>query len=92
MAPTLSKPVEGNYRLESDCLYLDDLEISSRRTVRVPDNETMSKLPPNLGEFPLFQTKHYAKAMGREMAAKGGLFFPMYRESPSTSITTCFNR
>jgi hypothetical protein len=75
MAP---KPSKAGDRLENNYIYLDDLEISVRRTVRVPDTENMSKLPPDLGAFPLFQTKYFAEAMGPEMASKGGLFFPMY--------------
>ena len=56
------------------------LEISFRCTIRVPDNQSASFLPPDLGKFPLFPTSKYASNLPAEMAAKGGFFFPMYRE------------
>lgn len=61
----------------------DDLQISFRRTIRVSDNHQVSLLPPDLGEFPLKAVSQHADKMRPEMSAKGGLFFPMYRKSPS---------
>jgi len=74
---------ETQNRLKNDHVLLGDLDISFRRTVRVPDNQQISKLPPDLGKFPLFQVKDYASKMPAEMAAKGGLFMPMYGKSRS---------
>ena len=68
-------------RLISDSVHLGDLDIFFRRTVKVPDNQHLSELPPGMGKFPLFQVKDYADQMPLEMAAKGGLFIPMYRKS-----------
>lgn len=67
-------------KLTHDHVLLGDLDISFRRTVRVPDNQQLSQLPPNIGKFPLFQVKDYADKMPREMVDKGGLFIPMYRK------------
>jgi hypothetical protein len=58
----------------------DDLRISFRRTVRVPDNNQTSKLPPDLGAFPLKAVSDHKSKMNASMTAKGGLFFPMYRK------------
>ena len=58
----------------------NDLRISFRRTIRVPDNHQDSYLPPDLGPFPLERISEYANRLPRDMAAKGGLFFPMYRK------------
>lgn len=57
----------------------NDLEISFRRTVRVPDNQQVSALPPDLDTFPLEPISKYATKLNPSMAAKGGLFFPMYQ-------------
>lgn len=64
-------------KLENNKIYLDDLEISFHR---VPDNHKSSALPPSLGKFPLYQVEKYATTLPHTMAAKGGLFLPMYRE------------
>jgi hypothetical protein len=68
-------------QLIDNVVNLDDLKISFHRTVRVPDNQASSDLPPDLGRFPIFQVKNYVDRLPPEMAAKGGLFFPMYRKS-----------
>ena len=67
-------PVAG-----ADSVRIDDLEIIFHRTVRVPDNNQTSALPPSLGRFPLLQVKDYVKMLPATMASKGGLFLPMYR-------------
>jgi hypothetical protein len=67
--------------LVDDCVVVNsDLEISFRRTVRVPDNHQISHLPPDLGTFPLKPVSNHFETLPTEMVAKGGLFFPMYRE------------
>lgn len=65
-------------------IYLGDLEITFHRTVRVSDSYKSSTLPPSLGRFPLYQVENYAKTLPNTMAAKGGLFLPMYREDLTT--------
>lgn len=65
-------------------IYLGDLEISFHRTVRISDNHKSSALPPSLGRFPLYQVENYANTLPHTMAAKGGLFLPMYRENMAT--------
>ncbi|KAK6081120.1 hypothetical protein SCUP234_04773 [Seiridium cupressi] len=57
-----------------------ELRVSFIRTVRVPDNATHSKLPPGLGEFPLYKVQDYAKQLPDEMVDKGGIFLPMYQK------------
>jgi hypothetical protein len=58
----------------------EDLQISFKRTIRVPDNQKNSDLPPDLGSFPLKKISDYADKLPESMASKDGLFFPMYRE------------
>ncbi|KAK6194028.1 pyridoxine biosynthesis protein [Pestalotiopsis sp. IQ-011] len=55
------------------------LTLTLNRTIRVPDNRDVSGLPPSLGQFPLFRVQDHAARLPPEMAAKGGLFFPMYQ-------------
>ena len=57
------------------------LEISFRRTVRVPDNNEVCALPPDLGRFPLYKVKDYAATLTSNMIEKGGLFLPMHSGS-----------
>lgn len=71
-----SAPASERYKLDNNCIYLDDLEISFRRTIRVPANLHMAKLPPDMGAFPLHQTKYFAKNIPGSMTAKGGIFLP----------------
>ena len=68
------------HRVGNDAIHLDDLEISFHRTLRVPDGHNSTKLPPTLGRFPLYNATEYANKLTPEMAGKGGVFFPMYRE------------
>lgn len=56
------------------------LAISFQRTVRVPDDQRENKLPPGLGTFPLYPVSKFRQTMPASMAAKGGLFLPVYRE------------
>ncbi|KAF4945245.1 hypothetical protein FGADI_12106 [Fusarium gaditjirri] len=63
----------------SERVTLDDLTITFRRTIRVPDNKFSAGLPPNEGKFPLFEVKDYARTLPLSMAQKGGMFIPMYQ-------------
>lgn len=55
------------------------LRISFRRTIRVPDNKELSKLPPDLGGFQLHKVQDYTERLPRNLVEKGGVFFPMYQ-------------
>ncbi|TVY46389.1 hypothetical protein LCER1_G008697 [Lachnellula cervina] len=54
------------------------LTISFQRTIRVPDNKTTYKLPPGLGNFPLYNVCHFKDTMPESMALKGGAFMPVH--------------
>ena len=75
-----NKPMQCE--LNDDAVIINnDLRISFRRTIRVPDNNQQeSELPPNLGAFPLKSVEKYSKKMQPGMKAKDGVFFPMYRK------------
>ncbi|KAF7448574.1 integral membrane protein [Pyrenophora tritici-repentis] len=64
---------------EGEVVVNNDLRISFHRTIRVPDNDQKSFLPPDLGAYPLKPIQAYSKKMPTEMTSKGGLFFPMYQ-------------
>jgi hypothetical protein len=78
MAITATQPLSTKLN-EDHVLINDDLKISFRRTIRVPDNHQTSFLPPDLGAYPLKSVAEHANKMRPEMIAKGGLMFPMYR-------------
>lgn len=88
---TVSQPkyrctTDGNHlsivNADSNCQRLD---ISFKRTIRVPDNVEISTLPPELGTFPLYKVKDFASRLHPDLAARGGVFLPMYRASYSPS-------
>jgi hypothetical protein len=59
----------------------DSLDISLRRTVRVPDNGTAYDLPPDCGPFPIFSVLEHKSKLPVEMGLKGGMFVPIYGKS-----------
>lgn len=67
-----------------------NLRISFIRTVRIPQDSLDHKLPPGLGKFPLFSVKDFEGKLPKEITAKGGIFFPMYRKwnSPLRDISS----
>ncbi|KIV92177.1 polyubiquitin [Exophiala mesophila] len=57
---------------------IPSLQIYFMRTVRVEANEKNHKPPIGLGTFPLLNTQPYRDQLPPGVAAKGGLFLPMY--------------
>ena len=85
----------SSYRKANDVVRisrgrLEELDISFQRTIRVPDGKGDSELPPSMGTFPLYSVANYAEKLPKEMAAKGGVFFPMYRTLTFSSIPRPF--
>jgi len=75
----MGQPLEC--KLDCDRVLInEDLFIAFHRTIRVPDNGQTLDLPPSLGIFPLKPMSQYATKLAPAMAAKGGLFLPMYRK------------
>jgi len=63
---------------EGNAYKKSSLEICFQRTVRVSDNNTTNDLPPDLGEFPVFEASAY-ESLPKAMKAKGGYLIPMHR-------------
>lgn len=59
---------------------IEQLEITFKRTVRIPDNNDPFKLPLSLGTFPLYETEKYAQSLPETIASNRGVLLPMYRE------------
>ncbi|KAF7876492.1 hypothetical protein EAF04_001582 [Stromatinia cepivora] len=57
----------------------ETLDISFRRTVRVPDNGNTYNLPPDCGLFPIYSVDKYKDKLPNSMVAKGGVFVPMHQ-------------
>jgi hypothetical protein len=55
------------------------LEISLRRTIRVPDNGDVYELPPDMGAFPIYNVREYDSKLPLALVEKGGVFIPMFR-------------
>lgn len=67
-------------RVLPDTKMPQGLEISFERTIRVPDNKALSRLPPSLDSFPLYKIQDYAHRLPQSMIDKGGVFFPMHQK------------
>ncbi|KAI0437492.1 hypothetical protein F4803DRAFT_538441 [Xylaria telfairii] len=87
----MASPVVYSCSLDKDSIVVkhespdhisQSLTIGFQRTIRVPDNADESQLPPNLGHFPLFKVSDFSSSskLPADMAAKGGVFFPMYQQ------------
>jgi hypothetical protein len=75
------------------------LTISFQRTIRIvgflpfallerakisqPDDGTTYNLPPDLGNFPLYNVAHYKETLPEKMMLKGGCFIPVHGKSHS---------
>ena len=72
--------LEGNGVLIKRQFGHQRLKIKFHSTVRVPDNQDVCALPPNLGSFPLYKVREHATNLPDDMVAKGGLLMPMHSE------------
>lgn len=61
------------------------LNISLRRTIRVPDNAASYNLPPDLGAFPIYSVQEHQARLPDLLVKKGGIFIPIYRKPCSES-------
>jgi hypothetical protein len=77
----MSSPWNPKLNISDNTVHVDDLKISFHRTVRVPDSDTLSALPPSYGTFPLYEVKNHLEKLPYDMSSKGGLLMPMYRKS-----------
>lgn len=83
-----SELVKANDAITVTGLSKEKLEISFHRTIRVPDGDGDSELPPSMGTFPLYSVANHKDKLPAAMALKGGLFLPMYRElRPSPKLS-----
>ena len=57
----------------------EKVDISFKRTVKVPDNIDVFNFPPDHGNMPLYSVKDFKHSLPPNMVAKRGLFMPMYR-------------
>ncbi|KAK4230329.1 hypothetical protein QBC38DRAFT_440947 [Podospora fimiseda] len=56
------------------------LNISFRRTIKVPEVKDVTfKLPPDMGQFPLFPVSEHKENLPESFAEKGGILMPMYQ-------------
>ncbi|KAE9369834.1 bacterial integral membrane protein-like protein-like protein [Stipitochalara longipes BDJ] len=55
------------------------LDISLRRTIRVPDNEATYSRPPDYGPFPLYSVSDFEDSLPKSLVKKGGIFIPIYQ-------------
>lgn len=87
--------VETKYRIakENDSVVVTKVDsqarftISFKRTIRVPDNDDqISALPPDMGNFPLYRVKDYETRLPKDLVQKGGLFLPIYRKLEESSL------
>jgi hypothetical protein len=58
------------------------LDISLRRTTRVPDNRESYEFPPDCGPFPIYSFSAHKEQLPKSMSAEDGLFIPIYGRPP----------
>ena len=56
------------------------LQISFRRTIRIPDNNQGYSSPPELEPFPMYSVNESDVNLSKKIVSKGGIFVPMYRK------------
>ncbi len=56
-----------------------EFRIEFQRTLRIPDDNRAYRLPPGLGEFPLYRVDDYPDNLPDTWEAHGGVFLPMYQ-------------
>ncbi|KAF7882886.1 hypothetical protein EAF00_011375 [Botryotinia globosa] len=57
----------------------DILDISFRRTIRVPESGNRLKVPPDLGPFPIYPVDGYKDKFDQSICTKDGVFIPVYQ-------------
>jgi len=55
------------------------LQVSFIRTLRIPDDGRIHRLPAGLGLFPIKRIEDYKSRVPESWAKSGGVFFPMYQ-------------
>ena len=89
----LSLPKNG-YKLDGRSTFVEvsrsakaDLKMFFMRTVCVPDDGKVYKLPPSLSSFPLFSFEDYKnRLVGHSIAFQDGTFLPIYRKCLNTRV------
>ncbi|KAJ3545755.1 hypothetical protein NMY22_g2313 [Coprinellus aureogranulatus] len=76
IAPT---PMKTEVEWTRDSLKVDELTIRCHRTLRVPDGEEVSELPPDMGTFPIFPIAQIGSRVPEDMKKRGGFIMPMFR-------------
>ena len=56
-----------------------ELTIEFQQTLRIPDDNREYRLPPGLGEFPLYRVDDYPDNLPCTWEEHGGVFLPMYQ-------------
>lgn len=73
---------ESKITTRSQSIQIGPAQLTFHRTLRVPDNNTNSALPPSLGTFPLEPAGKYTEKLSGAMKARGGVLLPiMQREA-----------
>ena len=54
------------------------MDISFRRTVRIPDDGKVHDMPPDCGRFPLYPVSQFKDRLPEEIVKRKGCFIPIY--------------
>lgn len=78
----LLNSIHGFGGRSSQTIQIGPAHLTFHRTLRVPDNNTNSALPPSLGTFPLEPAENHTERLSSAMKARGGVLLPiMQREA-----------
>jgi len=67
-------------QIDPESIRIDNrLTVSFKRTLRIPEDSSKHKAPPNFGVFPIYRVEEYSNNLPDEWQRAGGAFIPMYQ-------------
>ncbi|KAJ7938368.1 hypothetical protein B0H13DRAFT_1942690 [Mycena leptocephala] len=86
---TLAELADPNAQGGTTAVLAGGVKIRFHRTLRVPENLDVNRLPVDLGSFPLLPVAKFAHRLPEKITSRGGFFMPMFeREALFISFET----
>ncbi|TFY61138.1 hypothetical protein EVJ58_g4686 [Rhodofomes roseus] len=70
---------ESQVKRDQTMIGVGGVNIQFQRTIRVPDNNKVQALPPNMGAFEVYNVADFADRLPKSVVSKGGVFIAMYQ-------------
>jgi len=67
-------------QIEPESVRIDShFVVSFKRTLRLPEDGTLHKTPPNFGVFPIYRVEEFAERLPKNWQRERSVFIPMYQ-------------